>query len=504
VTQDVPPRIFIGSSSESLRVAQGIKANLEELAEVRIWNEGLFTPGRYTLEELLGFTGSFDFAIFIWNSDDSLTSRGSQFTVARDNVVLETGVFYGVLGRERVFLCAPQSLRVRTPSDLLGMKVLSFQEPSDGNYRSATSSASSEVAAHVRTLGPMPRTMAAGDDLAEIAVYESFLTARQDITRACIKAQAIKIFANKGLAFFGLDDSSISLAEVREYSRLRRIRVLLMDPESPWISNGFIALRHYESIASYKRELESSHAILESSMRRLRSMTSIARSGVRYHAVEPYFRFLMTEDVVFVSSYAEHPSVQVRDLPVFAYRASPGSLYWAFKRHFNDVWHNASRPSPVTASADHPELDLEISAGGIVLATETDEIYVALVQREDGSWVLPKGHRESPMEDLSDTAVREVSEELGLDQASLQVGEKLDEYTSDETAAKHNGRKVTYFFVMRYVGDGLPQVSPDLDHLSARWWKITERLPYLHYAYQRTLLAETVERLYGHMIRFDN
>jgi hypothetical protein len=277
VTQDVPPRIFIGSSSESLRVAQGIKANLEELAEVRIWNEGLFTPGRYTLEELLGFTGSFDFAIFIWNSDDSLTSRGSQFTVARDNVVLETGVFYGVLGRERVFLCAPQSLRVRTPSDLLGMKVLSFQEPSDGNYRSATSSASSEVAAHVRTLGPMPRTMAAGDDLAEIAVYESFLTARQDITRACIKAQAIKIFANKGLAFFGLDDSSISLAEVREYSRLRRIRVLLMDPESPWISNGFIALRHYESIASYKRELESSHAILPVTARAWLSQPRLSR-----------------------------------------------------------------------------------------------------------------------------------------------------------------------------------------------------------------------------------
>ena len=35
------PRVFIGSSSESLETARGLKANLETEAEVRIWDEGL-------------------------------------------------------------------------------------------------------------------------------------------------------------------------------------------------------------------------------------------------------------------------------------------------------------------------------------------------------------------------------------------------------------------------------------------------------------------------------
>lgn len=495
-------RIFIGSSSESLRVAQGIKANLEEVAEVRIWNEGLFSPGRYTLEELLEFTTAFDFAIFVWSGDDSLTSRGSQFNTPRDNVVLEAGLFYGALGRERVFLCAPRSLSIKTPSDLLGLKILTFQEPSDANFRAATGSASAEVATRIMALGRVQRNLATKNSTAGIVIYDSFHAARQDMIQACRKAQAIKVFSNKGLAFFGLDDSLISLAEVRNYPQLRRIRVLLMDPESPWINDGFIALRHYESIESYKNELASSHAIVESSMRRLRSMANIARSGIHYHTVEPYFRFLMTEDVAFVSSYAEHPSAQVRDLPVFAFQAHPGSLYGAFKRHFNDVWHNNSSVSPAVSNAEHPDEDPEVSAGGIVLATVEGQHYVALVQREDGSWVLPKGHRESREEALRDTAVREVSEELGLDSSLLQVGERLDEYTSDETTAKYGGRKVTYFFIMQHMALTLPQIRPDIDHLSAQWWKISEELPYMWYTYQRTLLAETAERMFGLMVRF--
>lgn len=496
------PRIFIGSSSESLQVARGIKANLEEIAEVRIWDEGLFSPSRYTFEDLLEFTTSFDFAIFVWSGDDSITSRGALFSAPRDNVILEAGLFYGALGRERIFLCGPRDPSIKTPSDLLGLKVLSFQEPTDANYRAATGSASAEVASRILALGPLHLNLAESNITAAIETHSTFHSARQEMTRACMNAQAIKVFSNKGLAFFGLDDSLISLADIREYQRLRQIRLLLMDPESPWINNGFLALRHYESINSYKKELTSSHAIVQSSMHRLRSMAHLARSGIRYHSVEPYFRLLMTEEVVFVSSYAEHPSAQVRDLPVFAFRAEPGSLYWAFKRYFNDVWHNGSSMGLALSSTEHPEEDPEVSAGGIVLTTVDAKTYVALVQREDGSWVLPKGHRESREEDLRETAVREVSEELGLDSSSLQVGEKLDEYTSDETAAKYGGRKVTYFYIMQYPTAALPNIRPDVDHMDARWWKISEKLPYMRYAYQRTLLAETVERMFALMIRF--
>ena len=67
-------RIFIGSSAESLKVAQAIKANFEHDSdiEVRIWNENLFKPGQYTLDDLIRFTKSFDFGIFVWANDDKV------------------------------------------------------------------------------------------------------------------------------------------------------------------------------------------------------------------------------------------------------------------------------------------------------------------------------------------------------------------------------------------------------------------------------------------------
>ena len=142
-----------------------------------------------------------------------------------------------------------------------------------------------------------------------------------------------------------------------------------------------------------------------------------------------------------------------------------------------------------------------VSAGGIVFTTVHGVDYVALVQRHDGGWVLPKGHR-SGGEDLRATAVREVSEETGLESSSLRVKEKLDAYASDETGETYDEQKVVHFFVMRHAGDDLPPLSADIDHRDARWWNTSEELPYIHYAYQRTLLAETMERITGHMARF--
>jgi 8-oxo-dGTP pyrophosphatase MutT (NUDIX family) len=271
-----------------------------------------------------------------------------------------------------------------------------------------------------------------------------------------------------------------------------------MDPESPWINNGFIALRHYESVDSYKEELAASHLIAESSMTRLRGLTNLPRSRIQYHTVEPYFRLIMTNDVAFVSSYAEHPSVQVRDLPVYAYRSDPGSLYWAFKRYFNDVWHNRSSAGLERSAR---EGQFEVSAGGIVFTAADGGVYVALVEREDGSWVLPKGHQETRDKDLQETALREVSEELGIDRELIRVERKLDEYASGETVEDHGERKVIYFFMMQSPSGLLP-LKQDVDHRAARWWKISEELPYMRYPYQRTLLAETAERTYGVMVRF--
>ncbi|HEU0052836.1 MAG TPA: nucleotide-binding protein [Longimicrobium sp.] len=147
------PRVFIGSSKESLPVARGVKAVLEEVAEVQIWNEDVFENGRFTLEELMRFTKEYDFAVFIWAGDDRATIRANDYVVARDNVVFEAGLFMGVLGRERVFLIAQGNPSVKELSDLSGLQYDYYSVPSDNNFRSAVSTASAKIVRAIRKMG---------------------------------------------------------------------------------------------------------------------------------------------------------------------------------------------------------------------------------------------------------------------------------------------------------------------------------------------------------------
>jgi len=93
-------RAFIGSSSESLNVANAIKHNLREEVACVVWTDGFFTLSRTTLETLVTRIDEFDLGIFVFGRDDAITSRGSALSATRDNVIYEFGLFSAaVLGR---------------------------------------------------------------------------------------------------------------------------------------------------------------------------------------------------------------------------------------------------------------------------------------------------------------------------------------------------------------------------------------------------------------------
>ncbi len=131
------PRVFVGSSSEGLDIAKTIQLNLDHLAEVTVWSQGVFGLGEGTLESLVACQDQFDFAILVLSPDDLVNSRGSTSHAPRDNIMFELGLFMGSLGRNRTFAVYDRTADIKLPSDLAGVTVASFHPHSTGSLTAA-------------------------------------------------------------------------------------------------------------------------------------------------------------------------------------------------------------------------------------------------------------------------------------------------------------------------------------------------------------------------------
>lgn len=154
VTVAHQPRLFLGSSSEGREVARNLQAELGGTVEVVRWDQSVFEPGGYTLDSLLDTAASVDFAVLVATPDDTTESRGQRSASARDNIVLEFGLFAGALGRERTYLLATGDLKL--PTDVLGLTRLPYQHR-QGNPRAAVNDAALQIEERVRSLGRLSR-----------------------------------------------------------------------------------------------------------------------------------------------------------------------------------------------------------------------------------------------------------------------------------------------------------------------------------------------------------
>jgi len=123
------PKAFVGSSSESLNIAYEIQAQLDGTAIVQPW-KGLIGLGAYVLDALMELMHDYDFGIFVFAADDMVEIRGENYLAARDNVILEAGLFLERLGRKRTLLVVQEvKPKLHLPSDLAGLTVASFSLP---------------------------------------------------------------------------------------------------------------------------------------------------------------------------------------------------------------------------------------------------------------------------------------------------------------------------------------------------------------------------------------
>jgi len=121
------PKLFIGSSKESIEIAEAIQTKLQYVVEPNMWTENIFKPSKSSLDSLLIALNNSDFGVFVFTPDDISKIRGKRYSVARDNVIFELGLFLGQLGKERAFIVLPKGQEnFHLPTDLIGFTPVTY------------------------------------------------------------------------------------------------------------------------------------------------------------------------------------------------------------------------------------------------------------------------------------------------------------------------------------------------------------------------------------------
>ncbi len=122
------PVLFVGSSKESLPIAQTIQSNLEhEDILVRLWTDSVFGASKFPIIDLEKQVQEADFAALVLGPDDEVISRDEKSDAPRDNVIFELGLFMGALSHERTFMIIPREGDIKIPTDLLGLTSLKYK-----------------------------------------------------------------------------------------------------------------------------------------------------------------------------------------------------------------------------------------------------------------------------------------------------------------------------------------------------------------------------------------
>jgi len=126
MTKADKPRLFIGSSAESVEVAEALQTSLHYSFEVTVWSQMLFPPSQTTLAPLIRKAQSTDFALFVFEPNDLTLLREQVVSTVRDNVILELGLFIGQIGLERTYFMIPEGEQLHLATDLIGLTPLKY------------------------------------------------------------------------------------------------------------------------------------------------------------------------------------------------------------------------------------------------------------------------------------------------------------------------------------------------------------------------------------------
>lgn len=136
----IKKKLFIGSSSEELLLAETAKLLLEKYFEVTIWNEqvwdsSVFKINQNFLADLLKASLQFDFGILLGTNDDKIFFRGKEVLQPRDNILFELGLFTGRLGTSKCAFLIDKEIKLL--SDFNGLTLAQFDKADKSSFEKA-------------------------------------------------------------------------------------------------------------------------------------------------------------------------------------------------------------------------------------------------------------------------------------------------------------------------------------------------------------------------------
>lgn len=134
---------------------------------------------------------------------------------------------------------------------------------------------------------------------------------------------------------------------------------------------------------------------------------------------------------------------------------------------------------------------IAVSAGGVVWREreQPGEVEVVLVQTPARRWSLPKGTPENG-ERLDETALREVSEETGL---QVRLDEKIGVMRYSFSGQEARIDKAVHFWLMQATGGSFEQ--HDDEHIDVRWVGLGDAMRMVSYRNTASLLEDAAALL---------
>lgn len=332
----MPPKIFIGSSTENLTTAYSIQEHLEFDSEPTVWTDDIFKLSEYALNSLIDKLQNFDFGIFVFSPDDTAIIRNQERQIVRDNIIFELGLFIGHLGKERSFIVSPRSMDdFHLPTDLLGINHASYDSQRE-NIKAALGPACNKIRNSIKELGlkhseqeEKIKHVSTGDE----SIFENLNS-----------AHSIDIMANTSRTFFGKYIGKITNTIVNNGCR---VRILLSNPENE-IWNYECVIEGLCPGLDIKNEIEHVKTILEKRVNNLKKHRPSLEAG----SIElKLYSNLPTCSIIIINNeIARHtpylPLSHSGEVPNYDV-TKEGRLFKEYQDTFKRVWENPTTQTVV-------------------------------------------------------------------------------------------------------------------------------------------------------------